>query len=52
MNEKKQSRLRRAKSTRLHIRALGATRLCVRNFPTRRSCECESAAGFPPGQLP
>ncbi len=26
MNEKKQSRLRCAKSTRLHIRALGATR--------------------------
>jgi large subunit ribosomal protein L18 len=33
MNEKKQSRLRRAKSTRLHIRALGATRLCVNRTP-------------------
>ena len=33
MNEKKQTRLRRAKSTRLHIRALGATRLCVNRTP-------------------
>ena len=33
MNDKKQSRLRRAKSTRLHIRALGVTRLCVNRTP-------------------
>ncbi|RSR96828.1 hypothetical protein EA677_14790 [Acinetobacter baumannii] len=37
MNEKKQSRLRRAKSTRLHIRALGATRLCVNRTPRHKS---------------
>lgn len=33
MNSKKQSRLRRAKSSRMKIRELGATRLCVHRTP-------------------
>jgi len=33
MNTKKQSRLRRAKSSRMKIRELGATRLCVHRTP-------------------
>jgi len=45
MNEKKQSRLRRAKSTRLHIRALGATRLCVNRTPRHIYAQVISADG-------
>lgn len=33
MNTKKQARLRRAKSTRMKIRELGATRLCIHRTP-------------------
>ena len=33
MNVKKEARLRRAKSTRLKIRELGAVRLCVNRTP-------------------
>ena len=45
MNEKKQSRLRRAKSTRLHIRALGVTRLCVNRTPRHIYAQIISAEG-------
>ena len=45
MNEKKQSRLRRAKSTRLHIRALGVTRLCVNRTPRHIYAQVISADG-------
>ena len=45
MNEKKQTRLRRAKSTRLHIRALGATRLCVNRTPRHIYAQVISADG-------
>ena len=45
MNEKKQSRLRRAKSTRLHIRALGATRLCVNRTPRHIYAQVISPTG-------
>ncbi|MEZ6841243.1 50S ribosomal protein L18 [Acinetobacter baumannii] len=45
MNERKQSRLRRAKSTRLHIRALGATRLCVNRTPRHIYAQVISADG-------
>lgn len=33
MNTKKQARLRRAKSSRMKIRELGATRLCIHRTP-------------------
>jgi large subunit ribosomal protein L18 len=45
MNDKKQSRMRRAKSTRLHIRALGATRLCVNRTPRHIYAQVISPCG-------
>jgi large subunit ribosomal protein L18 len=45
MNEKKVSRLRRAKSTRLQIRGLGATRLCVNRTPRHIYAQVISPCG-------
>lgn len=45
MNAKKESRQRRAKSTRLHIRALGATRLCVNRTPRHIYAQIISPCG-------
>lgn len=45
MNDKKQSRIRRAKSTRLHISALGATRLCVNRTPRHIYAQVISPCG-------
>ncbi len=45
MNEKKTARQRRAKSTRLHIRAQGATRLCVNRTPRHIYAQVISACG-------
>lgn len=45
MNEKKESRLRRAKRTRLKIRELGANRLCVNRTPRHIYAQVISADG-------
>lgn len=45
MNEKKLSRLRRAKSTRLHIRSLGANRLVVNRTPRHIYAQVISPCG-------
>lgn len=45
MNEKKVARLRRAKSTRLKIRELGAVRLCVNRTPRHIYAQVISACG-------
>lgn len=45
MNEKKQARLRRAQSTRLKIRELGAVRLCVNRTPRHIYAQVLSACG-------
>ncbi|PTQ90094.1 50S ribosomal protein L18 [Agitococcus lubricus] len=45
MNEKKEARLRRAKSTRLKIRQLGAVRLCVNRTPRHIYAQVISACG-------
>lgn len=45
MNEKKEARLRRAKSTRLKIRELGAVRLCVNRTPRHIYAQVISACG-------
>jgi large subunit ribosomal protein L18 len=45
MNEKKEARLRRAKSTRLKIRELGAVRLCVNRTPRHMYAQIISACG-------
>lgn len=45
MNEKKESRLRRARSTRLKIRELGAVRLCVNRTPRHIYAQIISADG-------
>ena len=43
--KKKESRLRRAKRTRLHIRELGANRLCVHRTPRHIYAQIIDAAG-------
>ena len=45
MNEKKEARLRRAKSTRLKIRELGAVRLCVNRTPRHIYAQVISSCG-------
>lgn len=45
MNEKKESRLRRARSTRLKIRELGAVRLCVNRTPRHIYAQVIAADG-------
>lgn len=45
MNEKKVSRLRRARSTRLKIRDNGAYRLCVNRTPRHMYAQITTAAG-------
>lgn len=45
MNEKKEARLRRARSTRLKIRDLGAVRLCVNRTPRHIYAQVISADG-------
>lgn len=45
MNEKKVSRLRRARSTRLKIRDNGAFRLCVNRTPRHMYAQITTAAG-------
>lgn len=45
MNEKKEARLRRARSTRLKIRELGAVRLCVNRTPRHIYAQVISADG-------
>ena len=45
MNEKKEARQRRAKSTRLKIRELGAVRLCVNRTPRHIYAQVISACG-------
>jgi large subunit ribosomal protein L18 len=45
MNEKKVSRLRRARSTRLKIRDNGAFRLCVNRTPRHMYAQITSATG-------
>lgn len=45
MNEKKVTRLRRARSTRLKIRELGAVRLCVNRTPRHIYAQIISADG-------
>ena len=45
MNVKKEARLRRAKSTRLKIRELGAVRLCVNRTPRHIYAQVISACG-------
>lgn len=45
MNVKKESRLRRAKRTRLKIRELGADRLCVNRTPRHIYAQVVSADG-------
>lgn len=45
MNEKKVARLRRAKSTRLKIRELGAVRLCINRTPRHIYAQVISACG-------
>lgn len=45
MNEKKEARQRRARSTRLKIRELGAVRLCVNRTPRHIYAQVISADG-------
>ncbi len=45
MNEKKESRLRRARSTRLKIRDNGAYRLCVNRTPRHMYAQITTATG-------
>lgn len=45
MHEKKESRLRRARATRLKIRELGAVRLCVNRTPRHIYAQVLSACG-------
>lgn len=45
MNEKKEARLRRSRSTRLKIRQLGAVRLCVNRTPRHIYAQVISADG-------
>lgn len=45
MLDKKDSRLRRAKKTRMHIRSLGAVRLCVNRTPRHIYAQIISADG-------
>jgi len=45
MNEKKEARLRRARSTRLKIRQLGAVRLCINRTPRHMYAQVISACG-------
>ncbi len=45
MHEKKEARLRRARATRLHIRELGAVRLCVNRTPRHIYAQVISADG-------
>ncbi len=45
MNEKKSSRLRRARSTRLRIRDIGAYRLCVNRTPRHVYAQVTTATG-------
>jgi large subunit ribosomal protein L18 len=45
MNVKKEARQRRAKSTRLKIRELGAVRLCVNRTPRHIYAQVISACG-------
>jgi large subunit ribosomal protein L18 len=45
MNEKKEARLRRARSTRLKIRELGAVRLCVNRTPRHIYAQVIAADG-------
>lgn len=45
MNTKKQSRIRRAQRTRLHIRELGASRLTVHRTPRHMYAQVISANG-------
>ena len=45
MNEKKSSRLRRARSTRLRIRDNGALRLCVNRTPRHMYAQVTTATG-------
>lgn len=45
MNEKKEARQRRAKSTRLKIRELGAVRLCINRTPRHIYAQIISACG-------
>jgi len=45
MNEKKEARLRRARSTRLKIRDLGAVRLCVNRTPRHIYAQVIAADG-------
>ena len=44
-NEKKEARLRRARSTRLKIRELGAVRLCVNRTPRHIYAQVIAADG-------
>ncbi|TPE49998.1 50S ribosomal protein L18 [Maribrevibacterium harenarium] len=45
MNTKKQSRIRRARRARLHIRDLGANRLCVNRTPRHMYAQVISPCG-------
>jgi large subunit ribosomal protein L18 len=45
MNEKKESRLRRARSTRLKIRDHGALRLCVNRTPRHMYAQITTSTG-------
>lgn len=45
MNEKKEARLRRSRSTRLKIRQLGAVRLCVNRTPRHIYAQVIAADG-------
>ena len=45
MNEKKEARLRRARSTRLKIRELGVVRLCINRTPRHIYAQVISADG-------
>ena len=45
MNEKKEARLRRSRSTRLKIRQLGAVRLCVNRTPRHIYAQIISPTG-------
>lgn len=45
MNIKKQSRLRRARKTRIHIKALGENRLCVNRTPQHIYAQITTADG-------
>jgi large subunit ribosomal protein L18 len=45
MNEKKESRLRRARSTRLKIRDNGAFRLCINRTPRHMYAQITTATG-------